>query len=316
MPDFLVSAATGALSSVLHKLAALLGDEYKRFKGVRGEVKFLIRELEAMHAFLLKKSEEENPDAQDKAWMKEVRELSYDIEDSLDDFRVRVDDDSAKPDGFIGKCKNLLEKTKARRRIAKAIQGLKVQVKEVSERNARYKQIGETVMNSKVTVDPRALAIFEDASRLVGIDQPKQEVVSFLTEEDGGISSQQPKIVSIVGIGGIGKTTLANRGYEELKHQFDCGAFLSVSRNPDIIRILRTILSEVRCQPFYTTEAASIQQLVMKISEFLQTKRYMGLRFQHATFLSIRLRNLFSFPSGQALAVIFFSIGNWLLSCV
>jgi disease resistance protein RPM1 len=276
MPDFLVSAATGALSPVLHKLAALLGDEYKRFKGVRGEVKFLIRELEAMHAFLLKKSEEENPDAQEKAWMKEVRELSYDIEDSLDDFKVRVDDDLTKPDGFIDKCKKLLQldKTKARRRIAKAIEKLKGQVMEVSERNARYKQIGETVMNtSKVAVDPRALAIFEDASRLVGIDQPKQEVISFLTGDDGGTSSPQPKIVSIVGIGGLGKTTLANRVYVELKDQFQCRAFLSVSRNPDMVMILRTILSQVTGQRYCETEAGSIQQLIMEINEFLQTKR-------------------------------------------
>jgi len=207
--------------------------------------------------------------------MKEVRELSYDIEDSLDDFRVRVDDDSAKPDGFIDKCKNLLAKTKARRRIAKAIQDLKVQLKEVSERNARYWQISNTVMNtSNNIVDRRALAIFEDASRLVGIDQPKQEIISFLKKEDGGISSQQPKIVSIVGIGGIGKTTLANRVYEELKDQFQCRAFLSVSRNPDMVKILRTILSQVTGQRYCETEAGSIQQLIMEINEFLRTKRY------------------------------------------
>ena len=162
----------------------------------------------------------------------------------------------------------------------------------MSERNARYKQIGETVMNtSKVTVDPRALAIFEDASRLLGIDQPKQEVISSLTKEDGGISSQQPKIVSIVGIGGIGKTTLANRVYEELKDQFQCRAFLSVSRNPDMVKILRTILSELTCQDFYMTEGASMQQLVMKIREFLQTKRYTRCILS-ACHIHIPLRNL------------------------
>lgn len=293
-----MSAATGALSPVLHKLAALLGDEYKRFKGVRGEVKFLIRELEAMHAFLLKKSEEENPDEQDKVWMKEVRELSYDIDDSLDDFRVRADadDDSAKakPEGFIDKCKKLLQldKTKARRRIAKEIEKLKGQVKEVGERSARYKVCGTAVnTSSKVTVDPRALAIFENASRLVGIDQPKQEVISFLEEENGCFSSQQPKVVSIVGIGGIGKTTLANRVYEELKNRFQCRAFLSVSRNPDMVKILRTILSKVTGRSYYKTEVGSIQQLIMEIKEFLQTKRYTRLYTfsMHAT--SIQLSN-------------------------
>jgi disease resistance protein RPM1 len=144
----------------------------------------------------------------------------------------------------------------------------------VSERHANYKQ---DTKRSKVMVDPRALAIFEDASRLVGIDQPKQEIISFLTKDDGGISSQQPKMVSIVGIGGIGKTTLAKQVYEELKnkHKFPCSAFLSVSRRPDMFKILRTILSQVNAdQPYYMTKAGSIQQLIMEINKILWGKRY------------------------------------------
>ena len=71
-----MSVATGVLKPVLEKLAALLGDEYKRFKGVRKDIKSLTRELPAMEAFLLKMSEDEDPDVEDKVWMNEVRELS------------------------------------------------------------------------------------------------------------------------------------------------------------------------------------------------------------------------------------------------
>lgn len=63
MKGLLVSAATGALKPVLQKLTALMGDEYKHFKRVRHEVESLMDELAAMHSFLLKMSEEENPDA-------------------------------------------------------------------------------------------------------------------------------------------------------------------------------------------------------------------------------------------------------------
>ena len=77
MEAALVSAATGALKPVLAKLGALAGDEYKRFKGVRDDIKSLTRELTAMDAFLLKMSEEEDPDVQDKVWMNEVRELCW-----------------------------------------------------------------------------------------------------------------------------------------------------------------------------------------------------------------------------------------------
>ncbi|CAO2163530.1 unnamed protein product [Urochloa humidicola] len=118
MKRLLVSAATGALKPVLGKLTALLGVEYRRFKRVRREVQSLADEVAAMQAFLLKMSEEEHPDPQDKVWMKEVWELSYDMEDSIDEFMLRADDRSVSPKGFIDRFKKFLTEAKTHRRIA------------------------------------------------------------------------------------------------------------------------------------------------------------------------------------------------------
>ncbi|XP_037449176.1 disease resistance protein RGA5-like [Triticum dicoccoides] len=282
MEAALVSVATGVLKPVIGKLTVLLGNEYKRFKTVCKEIKSLTHELAAMEAFLLKMSEDEDPDVQDKVWMNEVRELSYDMEDAIDDFMQSIGDKDEKPDGFIEKVKNSLGKLgkmKARRRIGKEIQDLKKQIKEVGERNARYKGRETFSKTVNATVDPRALAIFEHASKLVGIDKPKAEIIKLLTEEDVRASEQQqqqqqPKIVSIVGSGGMGKTTLANQVYQEIKGQFECWAFLSVSRSPDMMNILRTILSEVSGQGYSNTEAGSVPILISKINDFLLDKRY------------------------------------------
>lgn len=135
--EMALSAATGALQPVLGKLATLAGDEYRRLKGIRDDIKSLSRELAAMDAFLQKMSEaeEEPDDPQDKVWMNEVRELSYDAKDNLDDFMARVtagDGPDARPDRFMGKIKGLVGRTKARHPIAKAIEDLKRQAVEVS----------------------------------------------------------------------------------------------------------------------------------------------------------------------------------------
>nr|UBY06859.1 NBS-LRR disease resistance protein [Dasypyrum villosum] len=272
MEAALVSAATGALKPVLEKLVALVGDKYKRFKGVHGEIKSLTHELATMDAFLLKMSEEEDPDAQDKAWMNEVRELSYDMEDSINDFMQSVDAEDTKPDGFLEKMKNLLGKIKARHRIGKEIQDLKKQITEVAQRNERYKAREAFSKKKNATIDPRALAIFQHPSELVGIDEPKAEVIKLLTE--GASTQGKTKLVSIVGSGGMGKTTLANQVYQDLKGKFKCQAFLSVSRNPDMINILRTIFSAVSGRRYTDTEEGSIQQLIIKITDFLVAKRY------------------------------------------
>uniref|UniRef100_A0A453Q6X2 AAA+ ATPase domain-containing protein n=4 Tax=Aegilops tauschii subsp. strangulata TaxID=200361 RepID=A0A453Q6X2_AEGTS len=281
MESALVSAATGSLKPVREKLATLLGDEYKRFKGVRREIRSLTHELAAMETFLLKMSEVDDPDSQDIDWMNKVRDLSYDMEDAIDDFMQSIRDNDEKPDGFIERIKNSLGKLgkmKARRRIGDEIQDLKKQIIEVGKRNARYKSREAFSKTMNATVDPRVLAMFEHASKLVGIDEPKFEIIELLTlGEDvrAPVQQQQPNIVSIVGSGGMGKTSLAKQVYQDLKGQYECHAFISVSRNPDMINIFRTILTELVAKKYDgDTEVGSIPQLISKITDFLADKRY------------------------------------------
>lgn len=273
-------AATGALKPLLKKLAAALGEEYKRFKGVRGEVDSLTKELEVMHAYLLKMSEVESPDVQDKICTKEVRELSYDMEDCLDQFLLRVGGKANPPDGLIPKLKNIIiTKPRARRQIAKVIGNLKMQVKEMGERNARYKTHETISKTSNARVDRRALAIFDNASKLVGLDQPKQELIDHLAETNGlVVPSQQPKVISVVGPGGLGKTTLANQVYQELKAGFECHAFVSVSRNPDSMNVLQNVLCQLSDEHHYNLQAWSMQVLIMKINDALRHKRCAQLK--------------------------------------
>jgi disease resistance protein RPM1 len=77
---------------------------------------------------------------------------------------------------------------------------------------------------SSLTIDPRSRVIFEHASKLVGIDEPKVEIIKLLTEENGcGSASQHLNMLPIIGVGGMGKTTLENQVYRELKAQFNTG---------------------------------------------------------------------------------------------
>jgi hypothetical protein len=270
-----VSAATGTLKPLLKKLVAVLGEEYKRFTKVRGKIKSLHQELNAIHAFLLEIISEENPDAQEKVWMKEVRELSYDMEDRFDEFMIRVGDKS-NPESLIKKLKDIMSITKAktRREIAKAVEDLMVKVKEVADRNARYRR-GEIISErNNVYVDRRALAIFEDASKLVGIDGPRDELIRQLMKGDETTPPQKPKILSVFGFGGLGKTTLANQVYERLKDQIKCHAFVSVSRNPNLTNILRNILCQASNEHHPNIQAWDLQLLIQKIRDYLTNKRY------------------------------------------
>ncbi|CAM0907727.1 unnamed protein product [Alopecurus aequalis] len=101
------------------------------------------------------------------------------------------------------------------------------------------------------------------------------ELIKMLIQDGGCISMPiQLKTVSIVGPGGMGKTTLAKQVYQELKWQFDCRAFISISHNTNIMNILSTILSAVTYHDYDITEARSIQHVISEINDFLARKRY------------------------------------------
>ncbi|CAN6346618.1 unnamed protein product [Urochloa humidicola] len=282
MEGAVASAATGALQPVVEKLTALLGEEYQRFNLARGEVEPLTHELNAVKALLIAKSEAEDPGEEDKLWMKDVRELSLDIEDSLDEFMLHAADEFAKPDGFMEKIGSLLERAKAHHRIAQEIEDLK---KNVAQGNQSYRAGDQPVANaSNASIDPRALAVFEDVAKLVGIDGLNGELIRLLEKDRTGDGSvqQQTRVISIVGSGGIGKTSLAHQVYQKLEGRYNHRAFLSVSRNPDVKGILRTILYEVvRQEDFdaviegdFVSRVAGEDQLITKIREYLAGKRY------------------------------------------
>lgn len=131
--------------------------------------------------------------------MAEVRELSYDIEDSIDEFMLCVDGASAGFRSFIERCMNLLTEARTRRRIAKEIQNLKARVQEVGDRRRRY-MIDYNISKEAnyKSGDPRVCSLYNDMSQLVGIYRPKDELVRLLKDEDGA-SAQQLKVVSVVG---------------------------------------------------------------------------------------------------------------------
>jgi len=270
-----MEVVTGALPSLLPKLADLLVGEYNLQKEVKWGIKFLQTELETMKAALEEMSETpaDKLNRVDKIWARDVKELSYDIEDSIDTFIVRCkgNDRLAEQHGLIrriiGRSLDWLIQPKIRRKIATDIKDIKSRVEEVSKRRDRYKVTGEAV--SPVLVESRLLARYEKTSELVGIDEARDELIKMMMMGGSQASKQQEKVVSIVGFGGLGKTTLANVVYENLRGQFDWSAFVAVSQTPNMEILFNNLLYQLDKR-----NNAGINNVIDDLREFLHGKRY------------------------------------------
>lgn len=107
----------------------------------------------------------------------------------------------------------------------------------------------------------------------MGIDEPRDEIIERLAEGEAN-SLRKMKVVSVVGLGGLGKTTLARQVYDKIGKQFDCRAFVSVSQKPDMRKLLRNILTSVTGIEHYPgIEACDEEQLINKLRWFLNDKR-------------------------------------------
>ena len=89
--DLVVGASNNAVKSLVNKLGSLLAQEYTLIRGVRDDIQYITDELASMQAFLnrLKRAPGDH-DEQRLDWMKQVREVLYDIEDCVDDVDHRL----------------------------------------------------------------------------------------------------------------------------------------------------------------------------------------------------------------------------------
>uniref|UniRef100_A0A0D9V083 NB-ARC domain-containing protein n=1 Tax=Leersia perrieri TaxID=77586 RepID=A0A0D9V083_9ORYZ len=242
MEAAMVSASTGVMNSLLAKLGGLLEKEYGLLTNVEKDIAFLRDEMSSMNALLVRlaAADQQKLDAQTKEWRDTVRELAYDAEDCVDVYAHHL------VRGSGGVARHLMA-LGARRDVAALYAG--------------------------------------DASGLVAIDATRENIIRRLTAEDddhqGGASAQQEqlRVVSIVGFGGVGKTTVANQVYAKIKDRFDCTAFVSVSRNPSTAKILEDILFGVKgyyhLLPTTSGSDDPHRELLDRLREYLKYRRYL-----------------------------------------
>ncbi|VAI79429.1 unnamed protein product [Triticum turgidum subsp. durum] len=275
--------ATVAMGSLLPKLFELLHGEYKLQMGVKKDVEFLEREMRSIDAALRKVAmvPRDKLDDNSKIWAGDVRELAYEMEDVVERFMVGVhgfepaaNQDSFK--GFVKKVSNLFTEGKTRHQIANAIKAIKDQIQEVTDQRDWYKiDDVEASLAATTIVDPRLMAQFKDQRELVGIEEPRDELIKRLANGDDFVSKQQLKILSIFGSGGLGKTTLAKAVYNKLQTEFECKAFYLVGQNPNLENVLMGIFSQVDKASCSNATILDVRLLIIKLRELLVNKRYL-----------------------------------------
>ncbi|XP_044349749.1 disease resistance protein RGA5-like [Triticum aestivum] len=270
MAGGIVTVASAVMNPLISKLNALMGVEYDKFKGVRKQASFLERELSAMNAALQKlELMDDELDPTIKDWVDHVRDMSYDMENCIDDFMHDFRADDAKG-GLIEKTAQFIKKFRQRLRTVDRMEELKDLALEANSRRERYKIDEWKPVSGSVAVDPRLRAVYQEAATLMGIDGPREKVATLLMD-----TQKKLKVVSIVGFGGLGKTTLAKQVYDKTGSQFDIKAFFSVSQRPDIAELLNNFQLKLGMDDPVSSRARKVNDIIEELRQHLKDKRYL-----------------------------------------
>jgi disease resistance protein RPM1 len=143
-----------------------------------------------------------------------------------------------------------------RHQIATKLQKINKKIKAIPEMNQRYgvDRIEGTSSkdNHKWVVRHGESSLFFKEDELVGIENKRQLLMGWLMDGE-----PQQTVISIVGMGGSGKTTLVANTYnnDAVKRHFECYAWITVSQVYDIEDLLRSMIKE-----FHESRKEEIQQ--------------------------------------------------------
>ncbi|KAM3215869.1 hypothetical protein P3L10_025309 [Capsicum annuum] len=168
---------------------------------------------------------------------------------------------------------NKSQKKKARRRFRQSLQQVVEDMdriwKESTKIQAKAKQASkESLVHdfSSSTND-----ILNVNNNMVGRDNQKEHLLEDLT----GCYSCEPKVIPIVGMGGIGKTTLAKEvfNHESILRRFDIRAWATVSQQHNIKEIFLSLLqSTIKMDDTVKTKGEA--ELADMLQKSLKRKRY------------------------------------------
>lgn len=202
---------------VLDKLVATPLLECARRQKVDTTLQEWRRTLLRIQAVLIDAKQKQIRDRAVKLWLDDLKTLAYDIEDILDEFNTEANQHSFEkgPQTSTSKERKLIRSfhlsavmfnQKFGKKIKKITQELDAIIKTKSDL-----QLREGVGEVSSVIEQRLTTSLVDVFEVYGRDADKEKMMELLLSDEVA-RSEKVQVIPIVGMGGVGKTTLAQNG--------------------------------------------------------------------------------------------------------
>ncbi|KAJ0672822.1 putative virus X resistance protein-like, coiled-coil [Helianthus annuus] len=230
------------LPLLIEKLVSETSNSIARYKGIDAEIEKCQDSLKLIQDVLTDASQKEITNQAVKRWLNDLQHLAYDIDDVLDGWASEAmhrEFTTHESEGMTSKvrklipscCTNFSPTIKMHHKLDRINAKLEHLVKQRDDFGLSVG--GETKPNNN---NRRFQSSVVDPSSIVGRQAQKEELVQQLLLPAEEACDRNYSIVPIVGMGGVGKTTLARLLYNEkkVKNHFELKAWICISDEFDI----------------------------------------------------------------------------------
>ncbi|XP_043721115.1 putative disease resistance protein At1g50180 [Telopea speciosissima] len=252
--------------NVLDSLCQVIVKEADLFLVVEDQVKTLGDQLKLMGSSL---RDAERAEDQEHVAIEElviqIRDLTYEAEDIIEKYLVVARQSAFGFDRLNSKFNILFTKNDFGRKF----EAIRKQIEEIYANKSGGTEETTEVAFHKSYLDGSPLPKYRkgsyvaDNADVVGFHNDIEMLVPRLIE--GGT---RRAVVPIVGVGGLGKTTLAKKVFNLVKSKFRCHAWVSISQDCTSMNVLQKIVKSF-------TGIIEVKEIEKKLSDFLKYKKYL-----------------------------------------
>ncbi|KAL2491612.1 putative disease resistance RPP13-like protein 1 [Abeliophyllum distichum] len=268
---------------LLERLASRELLKFLRPLGIDAQLKKWRRTLLMIEAVLTDAENKQTRNKAVKEWLNDLEDLAYDLDDLVDKLNteavqrklMETDEESTSQ---VQKLFSTFSNNFSIRDFISE-KGINSELQEINERLEDLSQqisMLSLVMNVKGRSDKTVKRLqptsLVEESEVHGREEDKVDILKMLLKVE---SSDSPvSVIPIVGMGGVGKTTLAQLVYNDdsLKGEFDLMAWACVSDEFDAFRITKIIFEEVFS---VSCDYTDLNMLQVKLKESLSTKKFL-----------------------------------------
>ncbi|KAG7942132.1 hypothetical protein I3843_16G084500 [Carya illinoinensis] len=278
---------SSALQVLFDRLVSRELLQFARQEGLRKQLDKWNKTLRRIRKVLDDAEEKQHTETSVKDWLDDLRDLAYDAEDILDE----VATEAALRRTLMGESQ--ASTSKVRNLVPSWLTGLtpsavKIKIRlglKIKKITARFNDLvtqkdqlnlkeNSTPRQSKRReIPPSTSVVTEDY--IYGREEVKEAVLQLLISDNPRSDAlTKVNVIPIVGMGGIGKTTLAQLVYndEKVKSFFDLKAWACVSENFDVAIVTKTILQSVTSE---NCDGKDLNWMQVKLKEKLVGKKFL-----------------------------------------